>query len=80
VNDTVGTLMANAYRRPDTSLGIILGTGTNAGKSMKKKIIIKILLTYNGSLLRKTQEYHKVEGRRDSVRGNGSEYGMGSVR
>ncbi|KAI9346648.1 hexokinase-domain-containing protein [Pilaira anomala] len=30
VNDTVGTLMANAYRHPQTSMGIILGTGTNA--------------------------------------------------
>ncbi|KAG2207749.1 hypothetical protein INT47_011869 [Mucor saturninus] len=30
VNDTVGTLMANAYRYPKTSMGIILGTGTNA--------------------------------------------------
>lgn len=31
VNDTVGTLMAHAYRDPSTFMGIIFGTGTNAG-------------------------------------------------
>ncbi|CAF1293884.1 unnamed protein product [Didymodactylos carnosus] len=30
VNDTVGTLMACAYKDPHTSIGLILGTGTNA--------------------------------------------------
>lgn len=30
VNDTVGTLMSHAYRDPETSIGVILGTGTNA--------------------------------------------------
>lgn len=30
VNDTVGTLMACAYRDPNTAIGLILGTGTNA--------------------------------------------------
>ncbi|KAI9492949.1 hexokinase-domain-containing protein [Zychaea mexicana] len=30
VNDTVGTLMAYAYSFPDTVMGVILGTGTNA--------------------------------------------------
>ncbi|KAG0181519.1 glucokinase [Apophysomyces sp. BC1034] len=30
VNDTVGTLMAHAYRHPETTMGVILGTGTNA--------------------------------------------------
>ncbi|CAF1175679.1 unnamed protein product [Didymodactylos carnosus] len=30
VNDTVGTLMACAYQDPHTSVGLILGTGTNA--------------------------------------------------
>lgn len=30
VNDTVGTLMAYAYKHPETSMGIILGTGFNA--------------------------------------------------
>lgn len=29
-NDTVGTMEAAAYRRPDTAMGVILGTGTNA--------------------------------------------------
>jgi hexokinase len=30
VNDTVGTLMACAYKDPCTAIGLILGTGTNA--------------------------------------------------
>lgn len=30
VNDTVGTLMASAYSDPQTYIGVILGTGTNA--------------------------------------------------
>jgi len=29
-NDTVGTMEAAAYRYPDTAMGVILGTGTNA--------------------------------------------------
>ncbi|CAF5052414.1 unnamed protein product, partial [Rotaria sp. Silwood1] len=29
-NDTVGTLMACAYKDPSTAIGLILGTGTNA--------------------------------------------------
>ncbi|TPX54962.1 hexokinase [Powellomyces hirtus] len=30
VNDTVGTLVSHAYRDPQTFVGVILGTGTNA--------------------------------------------------
>lgn len=30
VNDTVGTLMSHAYNDPQTMVGVILGTGTNA--------------------------------------------------
>jgi len=30
VNDTVGTLMSHAYKDPQTLVGVILGTGTNA--------------------------------------------------
>ncbi|KAI8149605.1 hexokinase-domain-containing protein [Fennellomyces sp. T-0311] len=30
VNDAVGALMALAYNQPDTAIGVILGTGTNA--------------------------------------------------
>lgn len=29
VNDTVGTLLSNAYQKPDTIAGLILGTGSN---------------------------------------------------
>ncbi|KAG1396873.1 hypothetical protein G6F58_011632 [Rhizopus delemar] len=41
VNDTVGTLMAHAYRHPETVMGIILGTGTNAAYYEKLKNINK---------------------------------------
>ncbi|KAG2231956.1 hexokinase-domain-containing protein [Thamnidium elegans] len=41
VNDTVGTLMANAYSHPQTSMGIILGTGTNAAYYEKLSNITK---------------------------------------
>lgn len=41
VNDTVGTLMANAYSHPETTMGIILGTGTNAAYYEKLKNIKK---------------------------------------
>lgn len=30
VNDTVGTLVSHAYVDPETQLGVIIGTGTNA--------------------------------------------------
>ncbi|KAI8319820.1 hypothetical protein GQ54DRAFT_278857 [Martensiomyces pterosporus] len=30
LNDTVGTLMTSGYQNPDTQMGIIFGTGTNA--------------------------------------------------
>ncbi|RKP08342.1 hexokinase-domain-containing protein [Thamnocephalis sphaerospora] len=30
INDTVGCLLANAYRDPNTQIGVILGTGNNA--------------------------------------------------
>ncbi|KAI9317975.1 hexokinase-domain-containing protein [Dichotomocladium elegans] len=30
VNDTVGTLLAHAYRHPETAMGVIMGTGSNA--------------------------------------------------
>ncbi len=30
VNDTVGTLVAHAYKNPNTKMSVILGTGTNA--------------------------------------------------
>ncbi|KXS14942.1 hypothetical protein M427DRAFT_57092 [Gonapodya prolifera JEL478] len=30
VNDTVGTLLANGYKNPNTTVGAIIGTGTNA--------------------------------------------------
>ena len=30
LNDTTGCLVAAAYKRPDTAIGVIIGTGTNA--------------------------------------------------
>ncbi|KAI9485145.1 hypothetical protein BDB00DRAFT_773595 [Zychaea mexicana] len=41
VNDTVGTLMALAYSIPETAIGVILGTGTNACYYEKLKGIKK---------------------------------------
>ncbi|KAI7872367.1 hexokinase-domain-containing protein [Spinellus fusiger] len=41
VNDTVGTLMAHAYKYPETSMGVILGTGTNAAYLEKLTNITK---------------------------------------
>ncbi|GAB5587874.1 glucokinase [Umbelopsis nana] len=40
VNDTVGTLLSNAYSKPETNAGIILGTGSN-GAYIEKMSNIK---------------------------------------
>ncbi|KAI9281432.1 hexokinase-domain-containing protein [Umbelopsis sp. AD052] len=40
VNDTVGTLLSNAYSKPDTNAGIIFGTGSN-GAYIEKMSNIK---------------------------------------
>ncbi|GAA5800469.1 hexokinase-domain-containing protein [Helicostylum pulchrum] len=40
VNDTVGTLLSNAYNKPDTLAGLILGTGAN-GAYIEKMSKIK---------------------------------------
>ncbi|KAL1918415.1 uncharacterized protein VTP21DRAFT_3075 [Calcarisporiella thermophila] len=42
VNDTVGTLIAQSYREPDTVLGVILGTGTNGAYYEKVSNIKKL--------------------------------------
>ncbi|KAH8551484.1 hexokinase-domain-containing protein [Umbelopsis sp. PMI_123] len=41
VNDTVGTLLSNAYSKPDTNAGIILGTGSNGAYVEKMSNIQK---------------------------------------
>ncbi|KAI8817341.1 hexokinase-domain-containing protein [Fimicolochytrium jonesii] len=41
VNDTVGTLISHAYRDPQTFVGVILGTGTNAAYVEKMEYIKK---------------------------------------
>lgn len=41
VNDTVGTLLASAYVKPNTLAGVILGTGTNAAYYEKLTDITK---------------------------------------
>jgi len=41
VNDTVGTLMSHAYKDPQTLVGVILGTGTNAAYVEKISAIPK---------------------------------------
>ncbi|KAI0240261.1 hypothetical protein L0F63_000089 [Massospora cicadina] len=41
VNDTVGTLLASAYLRPNTLAGVIFGTGTNAAYYEKLSEVTK---------------------------------------
>lgn len=41
VNDTVGTLLSNAYKKPDTLAGLILGTGSNGAYIEQVKNITK---------------------------------------
>lgn len=41
VNDTVGTLLSNAYSKPETNAGIILGTGSNGAYIEKMSNIRK---------------------------------------
>ncbi len=42
VNDTVGTLVARAYREPECDIGVIFGTGTNACYREKISRILKM--------------------------------------
>lgn len=41
VNDTVGTLVAHSYTDPETFMGVIVGTGTNAAYVEKLDAIPK---------------------------------------
>ncbi|KAI9484798.1 hexokinase-domain-containing protein [Zychaea mexicana] len=41
VNDAVGTLLSNAYQKPETTIGLILGTGSNGGYIEQMKNIGK---------------------------------------
>ncbi|KAI8145141.1 hexokinase-domain-containing protein [Fennellomyces sp. T-0311] len=41
VNDAVGTLLSNAYEKPATAIGLILGTGSNGGYIEKMERIGK---------------------------------------
>ncbi|OMJ26373.1 Hexokinase-1 [Smittium culicis] len=41
VNDTIGSLMASGYVHPDSQMGIIFGTGTNACYWEKREKILK---------------------------------------
>ncbi|KAJ3084526.1 hexokinase A [Rhizoclosmatium hyalinum] len=41
VNDTTGTLVSHAYTAPDTYVGVILGTGTNAAYVEKIENVVK---------------------------------------
>lgn len=40
-NDTVGTMEAAAYRYPNTVMGVILGTGTNAAYIEQTPNVVK---------------------------------------
>ncbi|KAJ3112047.1 Glycine--tRNA ligase 1, mitochondrial [Phlyctochytrium bullatum] len=42
VNDTTGTLMSHAYSQPNTCVGVILGTGTNAAYVEQAENIVKL--------------------------------------
>lgn len=42
VNDTVGTLVAQAYCEPSARIGVILGTGTNAAVALPVHAVTKI--------------------------------------
>lgn len=44
INDTIGTLAAHCFVQPDTKLGVILGTGTNAAYVEQQKNITKMAL------------------------------------
>lgn len=80
VNDTVGTLMAYAYRHPETTMGVIMGTGTNAGNKKiwnYEKGTSAHMIPPLHSLLRKHQQYWQME-RTCWYRRNGCQYGMGS--
>ncbi|KAI9203107.1 uncharacterized protein BJ171DRAFT_443643 [Polychytrium aggregatum] len=56
VNDTVGTLVSHAYSDPQTYLGIILGTGTNAAYVEKVSNLTKWKgETPNGEMIMNTE-------------------------
>ncbi|KAJ3216777.1 hexokinase A [Dinochytrium kinnereticum] len=42
VNDTTGTLISHAYSQPNTCVGVILGTGTNAAYVEQAENIVKL--------------------------------------
>ncbi|KAJ3103087.1 hexokinase A [Phlyctochytrium planicorne] len=42
VNDTTGTLISHAYSQPNTCVGVILGTGTNAAYVEQVENIVKL--------------------------------------
>ncbi|CAG8598237.1 3786_t:CDS:2 [Funneliformis mosseae] len=47
VNDTVGTLLAHAYKYPNTLIGVILGTGSNSAYFEKISNIKKLQFSSN---------------------------------
>jgi hexokinase len=51
VNDTVGTLAAHAYERPNTVMGVIFGTGTNAAYAEQLPRITKLKTPYADPLM-----------------------------
>ncbi|KAL7753074.1 hexokinase [Sorochytrium milnesiophthora] len=55
VNDTVGTLVARAYPKPNTVMGVILGTGTNAAYIEDLAAVTKFkgfpYATFTGSII-----------------------------
>jgi hexokinase len=56
VNDTVGTLVAHSYKDPQTYIGVILGTGTNAAYVEKVENIKKTdIISSTGEIIINTE-------------------------
>jgi hexokinase len=51
INDTVGTLLAHAYKNPATMIGVIFGTGTNAAYVERLDNIRKISKIGPGNMI-----------------------------
>lgn len=61
LNDTVGTMLAHAYVDPDTRIGVILGTGTNAAYSEEISNIRKLSISSDENGLNKEKMVINVE-------------------
>lgn len=90
MNDTVGTLMAHAYRHPETIMGVILGTGSNTCKYYPSLLTLSVLFCFELTCLflfslthrllrRHCPNQERLQSRQDTLGRNGGEHGMGGV-